>query len=147
MTRLIVGTVGVVGCVVAFGGLVGAQQSTSGVDQPQEFGVRVPVPRPVPELGLEPTQPPEEKGAREQEFYPGVLIRSRHEPAFVRPFVASVPVSRTSTARIGFSGWTAPALPYDFPDATGGVAFGLTIVWGAPAPEAKAPEPEGAGQR
>jgi len=144
---LIVSAVVTVGCIVAFGGLAGAQQSSPGAGQSQEFGVRAPAQRPVPELGLEPTQPTEEKGAREQEFYPGVLIRSRHEPAFVQPFVASVPVSRTSRARIGLSGWTAPALPYDFPDATGGVAFGLTIVWGAPAPEAKAPQPEGAGQR
>lgn len=146
MTRLMASVVVAVGWVLTFAGLAGAQQPGP-VAPPQEFGVRAPVPRPTPEFGLEPTRPDDELGAREQEFYPGVLIRSRHEPAFVQPFVADVPVSRTSKVRFGLSGWTAPALPYDFPGATGGIAFGLTIVWGAPAPEAKTPQPEGAGQR
>lgn len=97
--------------------------------------------RPVPELGLEPTMPPEETTAREQEFYPGYPVRSRHEPAFVKPFVASVPVSQSSSARVGLSGWTAPAVPFDSREATGGVAFGLTILWGLPRLEATAPEP------
>jgi hypothetical protein len=85
-------------------------------------------------------------GAREQEFYPGQLIRSRHEPAFVRPFVTSIPTSATSMARIGLSGWTAPAVPYDAPDS-GGVAFGLTVEWGVPRAEVKPPEAEPAGER
>src|SRR5262249_9227555 len=93
------------------------------------------------ELGLEPTQPPEETGVREQEFYPGYLIRSRHEPAFIRPFVASFPTSESTAARVGLSGWTAPAIPYDTPSATGGVAFGLTIVWRIPRTEHKPREP------
>jgi hypothetical protein len=125
-------------------GPVGAQQPPP---PPAEFGVRAPAPGPVPKLGLEPTRPPEEQGAIEQEFYPGDLVRSRHEPAFVTPFVTSVPVSTTSTVRAGLSGWTAPRLPYDFRESTGGLAFGLTITWGGPAAQAKAVEPEPAGQR
>ena len=127
-----------------------ATEHPSGV----EFGTRAPAPPPAapaaPQIRLEPTRPLEESRPREQEFYPGVLIRSQHEPAFVQPFVASVPVSPTSEARVGLSGWTAPAPPINFPDSGGGVAFGLTFTWGAPpaqpAPPA-APEAEGAGQR
>jgi len=135
--------------VVLLAGPAGAQQPAPPVGSPPaaEFGVRAPVPSPTPKFGLEPTLPPEEQGAREQEFYPGELVRSRHAPAFVTPFVTSVPVSRTSTVRVGLSGWTAPRLPFDFRESTGGVAFGLTIVWGAPAAQAKAVEPEAAGQR
>lgn len=135
--------------VVLLAGPAGAQQPAPPVGPPPaaEFGVRAPAPSPTPKLGLEPTHPPEEQGAREQEFYPGELVRSRHEPAFVTPFVTSVPVSSTSTVRVGLSGWTAPRVPFDFRESTGGVAFGLTIVWGAPAAQAKAAEPEAAGQR
>jgi hypothetical protein len=135
--------------VVLLAGPAGAQQPAPAVGSPPaaEFGVRAPVPSPTPKLGLEPTRPPEEQGAREQEFYPGDQVRSRHEPAFVTPFVTSVPTSGGSTARVGLSGWTAPRLPFDFRESTGGVAFGLTITWGAPAAQAKALEPEAAGQR
>jgi hypothetical protein len=128
------------------GGVAGAQQPAPPAGAPaSEFGTRAPAPPPPPrpELGLEPTRAPEEVGVREQDFYPSYLIRSRHEPAFVRPFVTSL----TPTSRIGLSGWTAPGVPYDTPDATGGVAFGLTIEWGIPQPETKAPEDEPAGQR
>lgn len=108
--------------------------------QPPSVGVKAPPPeRPPAELGLEPTQPPEQQGAREQEFYPGP-VRSRHEPAFVTPFTGRVPVSRRSAVRFGLSGWTAPALPFDMPEASGGLAFGLTVLWGVPAPEEKSPE-------
>jgi hypothetical protein len=150
MKQLIaIGVAGIAWVVLAGGG-VEAQQPAgpAGSPPPAEFGTRAPAPAPAPrpELGLEPTRPPEEVGAREQEFYPGQLIRSKHEPAFVRPFVTSVPTSATSMARIGLSGWTAPAVPYDAPDS-GGVAFGLTIEWGNPRPETKAPEAEPASQR
>ena len=102
---------------------------------------------PPPEFGLEPTMPPEETGAREQEFYPGFQVRSRHEPAFVKPFVTNVPVSRPSAVRVGLSGWTAPAIPYDSRESSGGLAFGLTILWGVPTGEAKAPTAEQPIQR
>jgi hypothetical protein len=138
----------VVAVVVALaGGIAGAQSVPGGTPPTTEFGVRAPETRPPFELGLEPTLPPETRGTREQEFYPGVPIRSRHDPAFVRPFVKTVPVSRTSSVRVGVSGWTAPALPYDFRESTGGVAFGLTILWGGPAVEPVVPEPESTGQR
>jgi hypothetical protein len=99
-----------------------------------------------PEFGLEPTMPPDQQGSRDQEFYPGP-VRSRHEPAFVKPFVATAPVSRSSAIRLGLSGWTAPALPFDSQPASGGVAFGLTIMWGVPKGEAPAPEPGKASDR
>ena len=142
----IIGSLAMVWCFAMLGGSAWAQQSTPG--QSSEFGIRAPAPPlPTPQFGVQPTWPPAETGTRQQEFYPGVKIRSLHEPAFVEPFVADVPVGQTSAVRIGLSGWTAPALPYDTPDSTGGVAFGLTIQWGRPpvAP-AKPPEPE-TGQR
>jgi hypothetical protein len=151
MKQLIAIAMAGIAWAVLTGGAAEAQQPTGtpAAPPPSEFGTRAPAPAPAPrpELGLEPTRPPEEVGAREQEFYPAQLIRSRHEPAFVRPFVTNVPTSQTSMARIGFSGWTAPAVPYDAPDS-GGVAFGLTIEFGMPRPETKVPEAaEPAGQR
>ena len=50
--------------------------------------------------------------------------------------------------RVGLSGWTAPAVPYDIPQATGGAAFGITFMWPAPVPAAAGPPaPEAGGQR
>ena len=118
-----------------------AQQRGPGVD------VTAPPPaRPTPEFGLEPTLPPEQRGSREQEFYPGA-VRSRHEPAFVTPFVTTVPVSQSSAVRAGLSGWTAPAVPFDIPQSTGGVAFGFTLVWELPVRGADAPLTAGPEQR
>jgi len=107
-----------------------------------ELGVRAPAPAPRPEIRLEPTRPRDETGAREQEFHPGVLVRSTHDPAFVTPFVSDVPVSPTSKARVGLSGWTAPAVPFDSKDGAGGVAFGLTFSWDVPIRPDQAPGPE-----
>ncbi|MBI3455504.1 MAG: hypothetical protein HY002_06935 [Candidatus Rokubacteria bacterium] len=118
-----------------------AQQLTTGFER-----AAPPPSRPAPGLGLERTLPPEQQGSREQEFYPGA-VRTRHEPAFIKPFVVSMPVSRSSAVRVGLSGWTAPAVPFDIREATGGLAFGLTVLWGAPATEAKAPEAEPPAQR
>jgi hypothetical protein len=114
-----------------------------------DLGMRVPAPAPRPEIRLEPTRPRDETGAREQEFHPGVPVRSTHDPAFVTPFVADVPVSPTSKARVGLSGWTAPAVPFDSKDGAGGVAFGLTFSWDVPIRPDQAPEPESppTGQR
>jgi len=144
MTRAIMSGVLVLTLVGITGGLpapAGAQGPGPGVD------VSAPPPgRSAPEFGLERTQPPQQQGAREQEFYPGP-VRSRHEPAFVTPFVATVPTSRTSAVRLGLSGWTAPAVPYDIPQASGGVAFGFTFLWGVPVAEAPAPSAEPTGQR
>ena len=91
---------------------------------------------------LAPTMPFEEPGIREQEFYPGYEIRSRHEPAFIEPLVTRVRLSPTSGGRVGLSGWTAPAVPFDIPQATGEVAFGLTFSWGEPVDEKKEPAPD-----
>lgn len=129
---------------VALGGLSGLA-----VAQPASRSLDVTAPASAPpafELGLQPAMPMEQKGSLEQEFYPGT-VRSRHEPAFVTPVVTTVLVSRSAAIRIGLSGWTAPAVPFDIPQATGGVAFGLTIVWGVPVGEAKPPPPESSGQR
>jgi hypothetical protein len=96
--------------------------------QGADFGIRVPPAAPVPpapRIRFEPTHRPEQTRAPEQEYYPGHLVLSRHEPAFLQPFVVEFPVSRDSTAWLGLSGWTAPALPYDVPES-GGVAIGLT---------------------
>jgi hypothetical protein len=126
------------GLVVLVSGEAGAQSQRPAV------GLTAPAPAPaVPpwELWLEPTAPLEQQGTREQDFYPGP-VRSRHDPAFVRPFTTSVPRSETSSTRAGLSGWTAPALPFDIPQATGGVAFGLTIQWDVPVREAPSPESE-----
>jgi hypothetical protein len=145
-----VGSVAAAGLVLALVSAAGAQGPPSPEPQPgTDLGVRAPAPPPKPELGLEPTRPPEETGAREQEFRPAVPLRSKHDPAFVTPFVADVPVSPTTKARVGLSGWTAPAVPYDSKDGAGGVAFGLTIVWDLPAAPAPGPEPESppTGQR
>jgi hypothetical protein len=147
-------TIGAVGLLVALASLAWAQQpaptgapavAPPGAPGGTELGVRAPAPPPPPkpELGLEPTRPREETGAREQEFYPGMLIRSEHDPAFVTPFVADVPTSPTRKARLGLSGWTAPALPFDTRDSSGGVAFGITITWDVPVIPAPASEPEG----
>lgn len=116
------------------GGPVAAQPPAPGL------GLTTPAPeRPAVELGLEPTLPPEQRGSRDQDFYSG-RIRTRHEPAFVTPFVATGRVSRTSAVRVGLSAWTAPPVPFDTPEAGGGLAFGLSVLWGVPVGEEKAPE-------
>lgn len=137
MTTLVVA----VTLVTPFWGLVAAQQPSSGVS------VTVPGPTPPPpELRFEPTAPLEQQGTREQDFYPGP-VRSRHDPAFLAPFVRTVPVPRASAVRVGLSGWTAPAIPFDIMEASGGVAFGLTVQWGVPAGQAGTPEASAPGQR
>jgi hypothetical protein len=132
-------TIGFVGLAVVAWSEARAQPQQPGV------GVTAPAPTPAPPAGepwLEPTAPLEQQGTREQEFYPGP-VRSRHDPAFVRPFTVSVPRSETSRARVGLSGWTAPALPFDIPQSSGGVAFGFTIQWDVPVGETETrPAPE-----
>ncbi len=143
MKRRVVSLAGVVAVVI--GGVwsgVGAQPASQGL----EVVVPTPPKAATPELGLKRTMPLEERGIREQDFYPG-LIRSRHEPAFVTPFVATIPTSRSSGVRLGLSGWTAPAVPFDIPQATGGLAFGFTLVWGVPLTETAPPPPEPPSQR
>ena len=131
--------------------ILGATSELAAAQAPgRSLDVTAPAPVPPPlHFRLQPVMPLErleQQGIREQEFYPGT-VRSRHEPAFVTPLVTTVPVSRSSGIRIGLSGWTAPAVPFDIPQATGGVAFGLTIVWGVPLGEAAPAPPESSGQR
>jgi hypothetical protein len=144
MTRLVLRRLAVILVLSLAMAATSVPAAAQGPPPPGSGSLELQAPRPAPpkpELRLEPTMPPEETSAREQEFYPNHLVRSRHEPAFVEPFVASAPVSKSSSARFGLSGWTAPAIPYDSREATGGVAFGLTILWGLPQPEEPAPTP------
>jgi hypothetical protein len=118
-----------------------AQQPAPGTTPPRTapgVGVVAPAPpRPPAEFGLERTYPPEQP--REGQFYPE-RTRSVHDPAFVTGAATTVRTSRTSGARIGLSGWTAPRVPFDFQESSGGVAFGLSVVWGVPLPPPAAPE-------
>jgi hypothetical protein len=135
MTRFVTGGVLTLTLLTAPAGLASAQEPET------RLGVTAPAPAPpAPALRLEPTLPPEQIRPREQDFYPGP-VQSEHAPAFVEPFVVTKPASRTSAVRVGVSGWTAPAVPFDIPQATGGVAFGITVEWGVPV--AGAPSPTG----
>jgi hypothetical protein len=141
---------GAAAIVLSLASLAGAQQSTPTEPRPAtDLDMRAPAPPPKPEFGLERTRPREETGGREQEFHPGVPLRSQHDPAFVTPFVSDVPMSTTTKARVGLSGWTAPAIPFDSKDGAGGLAFGFTIIWDVPVTPAASPEPESppTGQR
>jgi hypothetical protein len=118
--------------------------TTSQPPGPVGVGVVAPEPtRPVPEFGFEPAIPPEQKGPRE-EFYPE-RTRSIYQPAFVKGAVGTTRTSRTSGVRTGLSGWTAPRVPYDDRESSGGPAFGFTIEWGTPMEPP--PEPALPGQR
>jgi hypothetical protein len=119
--------------------------TTSKGPGPVGVGVVAPEPtRPVPEFGFEPAIPPEQGGAREEEFYPE-RTRSIHQPAFVKGAVNTMRTSRTSGVRTGLSGWTAPRVPFDDRESSGGVAFGFSIEWGTPMEPP--PEPALPGQR
>jgi hypothetical protein len=87
--------------------------------------------QPAPEFGFEPAIPPGQGRAREEEFYPE-RTRSIHQPAFLKGASTTLRTSRTSGVRVGLSGWTAPRVPFDMRESSGGVAFGLTIEWGTP---------------
>jgi hypothetical protein len=134
----------IAGCLVlvALAGMFAVGPAVAQSSSGGGLEVTTPPARPTPEFGLEPTMPLEQQGSRDQEFFPG-LVRSRHEPAFVKPFVGNVPVSTSSSIRLGLSGWTSPALPADTRnEAAGGAAFGLSILWGRPNPEATPSGPE-----
>ena len=106
--------------------------ATSAGTTPVGVGVVAPEPtEPTPEFGFERGIPPEQKGAREQEFYPE-RTRSIHQPAFVVGAARTVRTSRTSGVRTGLSGWTAPRVPFDDRESSGGVAFGFSLEWGTP---------------
>jgi hypothetical protein len=106
--------------------------TSPGVTRHPGVGVVAPQPpHPAPEFGFEPAIPPDQGRAREEEFYPE-RTRSIHQPAFVKGANRTVRTSRTSGVRVGLSGWTAPRVPFDMQESSGGVAFGLTIEWGTP---------------
>jgi hypothetical protein len=106
--------------------------TSPGVAGSPGVGVVAPPPtQPAPEFGFEPGIPPDQGRAREEEFYPE-RTRSIHQPAFVKGANRTIRTSRTSGVRVGLSGWTAPRVPFDMQESSGGVAFGLTIEWGSP---------------
>ncbi len=89
---------------------------------------------PRPEFII-PGQPPELTRPREQEFYPD-RIRTRHDPAFIEPFSATVSTGPKTVARFGLSAWTAPQGRGDTPWAAreigGWFGFGFSFVWDIP---------------
>ena len=96
---------------------------------------------PLPEF-IRPGQPPDVSRPREQDFYPD-QIRSRHDPAFIVPFSATVSTGPGTAARFGLSAWTAPQGRGDLLAAreTGGwFAIGYSLVWDIPV-EAETPTP------
>ena len=132
---------------LAVAAIAGSPLGPAGAQQAVEIRLPSPgEPRLAPEVGIEPTQPDEQTGAREQEFDAG-QVRSLHAPAFVRPFASTNPVSSSRAVRFGLSGWTPPALPSDIREASGGAAFGLTILWDVPVSPQKPTEAPPAGQR
>ena len=85
---------------------------------------------PQPEFVIQ-GQPPQLTRPREQDFYPD-RIRSRHDPAFIAPFTATIPTGPRTGVRVGLSGWTAPAVPGENVlrrEAGGALAFGLSFAW------------------
>jgi hypothetical protein len=106
-------------------------------------GVEAPRPyEPYTEFGFESGIPPEQKGTREEEWYPGERIRTIHQPAYLRGTTTTTRTSRTSGVRWGISGWTAPRVLYDSNrESSGGAAFGLSIEWGTPLPPPAEPPP------
>jgi len=110
------------------GGIVSAAAAQ---DQLKIIAPPPPPPEKAPPEFVIPGQPAELTRPREQDFYPD-RIRSRHDPAFIVPFTATVPTGPTSGVRVGLSGWTAPAVPGENVlkrEAGGALAFGLSFAW------------------
>jgi len=101
----------------------------------------------APDFGFEPTLPPGQEGAREQEFYPTDPVTTIHAPAYLKGATTMVRTGARSGMRIGLSGWTAPRVPFDDRESSGGAALGLSIDWGRPMPEAPAPAPTESGSQ
>jgi hypothetical protein len=141
--------VGLAALLVGAGSVLAQTPPTSGAPTPApapgSVGVGVVAPRPPEpptEFGFEWGIPPEQHGAREQDFFPGERTRSIHQPAFLRGATTTTRTSRTSGVRWGLSGWTAPRVQYDSNrESSGGAAFGLTIVWGTPMEPPTEPTP------
>ena len=98
-----------------------------------EIGVTRPQPVPpfAPEL-IRPERPEGTTGIREQQYYPE-RIRTRHDPAFLRPFTGTFATGPKTEARAGLSLWTSPIHGASIHSETGGVAaFGFSLVWDLP---------------
>jgi hypothetical protein len=86
---------------------------------------------------LTPGQPAQLTRPRDQDFYPD-QVKSRHDPAFVVPFTATVPTGPRTGVRVGLSGWTAPAGRGEGVlrrEASGALAFGISVAWDVDIPE------------
>ena len=120
--------------LVLLAGWVAGGASALAEEPPQKgIEVRVPPPPRAPGVRFEPGQPREMDRVREEEHYPE-RIGARHEPAFLAPLSVTVPTGPGTTVRAGLAGWTAPRVPRDDREATGGAAFGLTLKWGISLP-------------
>jgi hypothetical protein len=139
-------------CGVVLAGALGALALVAPAEAqttPPSIELRPPAPGAPPppaELGIEPTVPPDQRGRGEDPAAKPGLPATPHEPAFIRPAVTTIPITKSSGIRMGLSGWTASPLPVDNPERTGGFAFGLTILWGVPVapspPATEEPPPE-----
>lgn len=123
---------------------------TSAVAQDQLKIVAPPPPPPekAPPEFVAPGQPAELTRPRELDFYPDD-IRTRHDPAFIVPFTGVVPTGPRTGVRVGLSGWTAPAVRGENVlrrEATGALAFGLSLAWDVELPK-ETPAPPSAGPR
>jgi hypothetical protein len=117
----------------------GGQAAPPGVAGTPGVGVVAPQPtHPAPAFGFEPALPPEQGSPRQDDH--GERARSVYQPAFVKGAVNTLRTSRTSGVRVGLSGWTAPRIPFDDREASGGPAFGLSFEWGTPMEPPAEPE-------
>jgi hypothetical protein len=76
------------------------------------------------------------------EVYPHRGAHVDHDPAFIEPFTQTYQ-TKTSTGRVGLSGWTSPNPPVGSParewrENTGWFALGFSVTWDGP-PPASAP--------
>lgn len=96
----------------------------------------------IPPEIVTPGQPPEVTHPSEADVRPD-NIRTRHEPAFIVPFTATIRTGPDTAVRVGLSGWTAPPGRGDLQlvrEISGWFALGLTIASDVPAEPAK-PKP------
>ncbi|HSE96583.1 MAG TPA: hypothetical protein VLD61_11880 [Methylomirabilota bacterium] len=136
MKRMVIASLAV---AAILGGFTPAMAQAPAPTPDPSVRMTVPTPTRPPGIRLEPTMPRGEQRIREQEWFPG-LIYGRHEPAFIIPWVTTVATSPTSSMRVGFSAWTAPALPFDQTEGASAPALGLTIMWGGPPVESRPPD-------
>ena len=113
-----------------FLGFMAWMAAHAAAQEPLKIVAPPPEKAPVPEFVI-PGQPAELTRPREQDFYPEP-IRSRHDPAFIKPFTTVIPTGPKTGVRVGLSGWTAPAGRGETVlrrEASGALAFGLSVAW------------------